>query len=56
MPSAPMPKPRGSPGIDPRRTTFGVFVLMGALAGLAAVMNVVAVAAGPADLAAMASS
>jgi rhamnose transport system permease protein len=28
-------------GIDPRRTTFGVFVLMGALAGLAAMMNVV---------------
>jgi rhamnose transport system permease protein len=28
-------------GIDPRRVTFGVFVLMGALTGLAAVMNVV---------------
>ncbi|MES2476273.1 MAG: ABC transporter permease [Verrucomicrobiota bacterium] len=28
-------------GIDPKRTTFGVFVLMGALAGLAAVLNVV---------------
>lgn len=28
-------------GIDPRRTTFGVFLLMGALTGLAAVMNVV---------------
>ena len=28
-------------GIDPRRTTFGVFVLMGALAGLAAVLNLV---------------
>ena len=28
-------------GIDPKRTTFGVFVLMGALVGLAAVMNVV---------------
>jgi rhamnose transport system permease protein len=28
-------------GIDPRRTTFSVFVLMGALAGLAAMMNVV---------------
>ncbi len=28
-------------GIDPRRTTFGVFVLMGALTGLAAMMNVV---------------
>ena len=27
-------------GIDPRRTTFGVFVLMGALTGLAALMNV----------------
>jgi len=27
-------------GIDPRRVTFGVFALMGALAGLAAVMNV----------------
>ncbi len=28
-------------GIDPRRTTFGVFVLMGALVGVAAVLNVV---------------
>jgi rhamnose transport system permease protein len=28
-------------GISPRRTTFGVFVLMGALAGLAAVLNMV---------------
>lgn len=28
-------------GIDPKRTTFGVFVLMGGLAGLAAVLNVV---------------
>jgi rhamnose transport system permease protein len=28
-------------GIDPRRTTFGVFALMGALIGLGAVMNVV---------------
>ena len=28
-------------GIDPRRTTFGVFALMGALTGLGAVMNVV---------------
>ncbi len=28
-------------GIDPKRTTFGVFVLMGGLAGLAAVMNLV---------------
>lgn len=28
-------------GIDPQRTTFGVFVLMGALAGLAAVFNLV---------------
>jgi rhamnose transport system permease protein len=28
-------------GIDPRRTTFGVFTLLGALVGLAAVMNVV---------------
>lgn len=28
-------------GIDPRRVTFGVFVFMGLLAGLAAVMNVV---------------
>ena len=28
-------------GIDPKRTTFGVFVLMGALTGLAAVMNLV---------------
>ena len=28
-------------GIDPKRTTFGVFVLMGALAGLAAVLNLV---------------
>jgi rhamnose transport system permease protein len=28
-------------GIDPRRTTFGVFVLMGVLAGLAAVLNLV---------------
>ncbi len=28
-------------GIDPRRTTFGVFVLMGILAGLAAVFNMV---------------
>ena len=28
-------------GIDPKRTTFGVFVLMGALAGLAAVFNIV---------------
>ena len=28
-------------GLQPRRTTFGVFVLMGALVGLAAVMNVV---------------
>lgn len=28
-------------GIDPKRTTFGVFVLMGALAGVAAVMNLV---------------
>jgi rhamnose transport system permease protein len=27
-------------GIEPRRVTFGVFVLMGALTGLAAVMNV----------------
>jgi rhamnose transport system permease protein len=27
-------------GIDPRRTTFGVFTTMGALTGLAAVMNV----------------
>lgn len=27
-------------GIDPRRTTFGVFLLMGALTGLAAMMNV----------------
>jgi rhamnose transport system permease protein len=27
-------------GIDPRRTTYGVFSLMGALVGLAAVMNV----------------
>lgn len=27
-------------GLDPRRTTFGVFALMGALTGLAAVMNV----------------
>lgn len=26
-------------GIDPKRTTFGVFVLMGALVGLAAMMN-----------------
>lgn len=28
-------------GISPKRTTFGVFVLMGALAGLAAVLNMV---------------
>lgn len=28
-------------GINPKRTTFGVFVLMGALAGLAAVLNMV---------------
>ena len=28
-------------GIDPKKTTFGVFVLMGALAGLAAVLNLV---------------
>jgi rhamnose transport system permease protein len=28
-------------GIDPKRTTFGVFVLMGILAGLAAVLNMV---------------
>ncbi len=28
-------------GIDPKRTTFGVFVLMGGLAGLAAVLNMV---------------
>ncbi|MEO7099986.1 MAG: ABC transporter permease [Luteolibacter sp.] len=28
-------------GIDPKRTTFGVFVLMGILAGLAAVLNLV---------------
>ncbi len=28
-------------GIDPQRTTFGVFVLLGALTGLAAMMNVV---------------
>ena len=28
-------------GINPKRTTFGVFVLMGALAGLAAVLNLV---------------
>ena len=28
-------------GIDPRRTTFGVFVSMGALVGVAAVLNVV---------------
>jgi len=28
-------------GIDPKRTTFGVFVLMGLLAGLAAVLNLV---------------
>ena len=28
-------------GIDPKRTTFGVFVLMGALAGVAAVLNLV---------------
>ena len=28
-------------GIDPKRTTFGVFVLMGVLAGLAAVFNMV---------------
>lgn len=28
-------------GIDPKRTTFGVFVLMGILAGLAAVFNMV---------------
>lgn len=28
-------------GINPKRTTFGVFVLMGGLAGLAAVLNVV---------------
>lgn len=28
-------------GIDPKRTTFGVFVFMGALAGLAAVLNLV---------------
>jgi rhamnose transport system permease protein len=28
-------------GIDPKLTTFGVFVLMGALAGLAAVLNMV---------------
>lgn len=28
-------------GIDPKRTTFGVFVLMGVLAGLAAVLNLV---------------
>ena len=28
-------------GIEPRRTTFGVFVLIGALTGLAAMMNVV---------------
>ena len=28
-------------GIDPRRTTFGVFTLLGALVGLAAVLNVV---------------
>jgi len=28
-------------GIEPRRVTFGVFVLMGALTGLAAVMNMV---------------
>lgn len=28
-------------GINPRRTTFGVFVLMGALAGFAAVLNMV---------------
>jgi rhamnose transport system permease protein len=28
-------------GLDPRRTTFGVFVSMGMLAGLAAVLNVV---------------
>jgi rhamnose transport system permease protein len=27
-------------GIDPKRTTFGVFVLMGALVGVAAMMNV----------------
>ncbi len=28
-------------GIDPKRTTFGVFALMGALAGIAAVLNMV---------------
>ncbi len=28
-------------GIDPQRTTFGVFVLMGGLVGLAAMMNIV---------------
>jgi rhamnose transport system permease protein len=28
-------------GIDPKKTTFGVFVLMGGLAGLAAVLNLV---------------
>jgi rhamnose transport system permease protein len=28
-------------GIDPKKTTFGVFVLMGVLAGLAAVLNLV---------------
>jgi rhamnose transport system permease protein len=28
-------------GIDPKRTTFGVFALMGGLAGLAAVLNLV---------------
>ena len=28
-------------GIDPKRTTFGVFVLMGVLAGFAAVLNMV---------------
>ena len=28
-------------GIEPKRTTFGVFVLMGILAGLAAVLNLV---------------
>jgi rhamnose transport system permease protein len=28
-------------GIDPKRVTFGVFVLMGGLAGLAAVLNMV---------------
>ena len=40
-PRALIPRPHGSPASGPRGVVFGVFVVMGGLAGLAALLNAV---------------